>query len=270
MARNKINSTTTTTYTDKQGNVQTRTTTTKTRSKTSSHGVSVGASTNVWGVVSLIFIIGLIATVFFAHYNSTRKDGVVQYFSPSKFLNNISYDVINLPEGDYILSFDPLVGGFFYTVYGWVEIGGMKFESSNFISVPFHVEIFNGYNVHLWDETLGYGDISFEIEIDGVLYYASYDSALENYVLKFPGTSIKLNEMPQIADLALTWGEVEGWNTFWTAVSDTGDFVRDMIRYNTNLLKQILPWNFVVDSESSDVPNLPQLWAEAESKNGRS
>ena len=253
MARNKTNSTTTTTYTDKQGNVQTRTTTTKTRSKTSSHGVSVGASTNAWGVVSLILIIGLIATVFFAYYNSTRKDGVVQYFSPSRYLTNISSTEFVLPGGTYYVQTREasLLTAVFLRIEGYIEVDGRIYESENTLG--------------WWD--FESGSKSFEFNINGVVYY-SYVNSGGYKVVDLPTTTVTVGDFPDFSRVAEKFVNVDSVPAFFEAFDSLPRYLDDFFVYQANFLKSFLPWNSVSSNQNGGVPDLPQIWADAEEKNG--
>lgn len=219
-------------------------------------GFRISARTTVMGAVSLLLVIGLIASVFFAYENSTRVEGEpFQYFSPARFLENISTQTIEVDASSYRLAYVyhrnwliPALSIYEARVY----IGKNVFSSSNRIlqsklndnSVPFYFFIdgvqYTSYSNYVSNDD---GTVSPEVDLNGDLV---------RYVT-LPAMIITWNEMPDFTDVTNAWSGLSENGTVWSALSTTGKFVGQWLRYQGNMLQTLLPWNSVVMSnEVSD------------------
>lgn len=216
----------------------------------------VSGSTSAYNLLGLILIIGLIATVFFAYYNSTSDSETFQYFSPKVFLENFSDDTILIAEGNYIVDF-PVEWGiddlFTSSVRGYVDVDGRKIGSINTLSLV---------------ESFSHSDLYFRI--NGEYYTAIWqyvdDLGGNAYVLSLPTLYITIDSMPDIQYVIDSWSSVSADNVF-DVIQETFVYVGDYMAYIGNTILNFLPWNSVATVQDDD-PNLEQLWREAEIRAG--
>lgn len=216
-----------------------------------SRQVSYSASTNALSAVSLLLLIGLIATVFFAFYNADRTDGKFQYFSPSEYLTKIGSQEIIVPAGDYFVDVvlknpSGLVGGYYK---GYVNLYGEMFESINQLG---------------WYQELNDGQFEFDILGERVVSYfvTNSDGVRQRFITITQDHSVTINEMPQLTLILDAWSNVKDFPSFGSALAGTCQFVVDYLDYQANLLQNLLPWNSVVEGESN---YLEGLWERGQS-----
>lgn len=217
--------------------------------KTTSH-VKIGASTSVWGMVGLLFVIGLIATVFFAYQNSTNEQKY--YFSPSSFLQNISDTTVYIPGDTYQLHYQ--VEKFLFvpvSTRAYVLVDGVRYYSNN---------------VSRFGVMVG----SYEFTINGQNYFARTvnENGISYEVVDLPGMYVDLTKFPDISMVVDAFSEVDSATAFFEAFSSVPIFLRDFVTFQANFLQNMLPWNHV--EAIDDSVDLPALWEEAEQRNGRS
>ena len=204
----------------------------------------VSGSTSAYNLLGLILIIGLIATVFFAYYNSTSDSETFQYFSPSVYVDNISRKSVSIPGGTYELKYDvsPSVLAMRSTLKAYFVVDGVKVESWNETSFG----LFDSLEKEV-----------FEFRFKGDRYY-SVDGSIT-----IPDIVVSWNDMPSSDIVVESWKNVDGVNSFLDAVAETVFFVGDYLEYQLNLIQNILPWNSVVEGERD---YLSDLWKEAEER----
>lgn len=215
-----------------------------------SRDVHYSASTNAWGFVSLLLLIGLIATMFFAYYNSSRTDGKFQYFSPSEYLSKLGSQQVVIPAGEYEVTsiLEGWNGAIADLWRGHVDLYGMLFISTNRLTasqVPFRQFTFDIFG-HTVESYFGTNE-------DGVqVRYITLPEDIETTV----------NEMPQLTIVMDAWQNVSDFGSFGTALAGTASFVVEYYQYQKNLFQNLLPWNSVVEDETG---YLESLWERGQS-----
>lgn len=205
------------------------------------------AKTLVASAVSILILIGLIATVFFAYDNSQRADGEpFVYFSPARFLENLSSDVVYIQadtyEVEYYYRWNILP--FRSNYVGYIQVGNRRIKSENYI----FKQVINDQN------------LVFSFYIDGVLYTTDqymlseplFDGDVEvGRKIVLPEITYTWNEMPDFGEVADIWSRVGEDESFFDALSKTGIYITNFLEYQGNLLSALLPWNSSVSSSET-------------------
>lgn len=212
-------------------------------------------STSVMSAVSLLLVIGLIATVFFAYENSTRAEGeAFQYFSPAKYLermSNYSYSVY----GQYV----PVE----YRLNGRIAlspayIGVITIKAERYVSdgvkevIP--IELFSENRLTRYGMDRG-GQFKFRL---GGVTFNSYDMVDPNTEISYrevlvPNIEYDLLTPPDFDTVAKSFSEVDDAGSFFTSVGELGKFVFDWLGYQFEVISNLLPWNTIVSSD--DIPD---------------
>lgn len=207
----------------------------------------------VFGLVSLILLIGILGTAFLAVQNNGRKEGEpFVYFSPSDYLNGISSGKIVVPADDYTvrleLSYFPIISDFFEPqYYGYLDVGGRSYKSK---SAPYEYAIQDGSAV-------------FRFDIDGT-EYTSRAEELQGptidgeplgylFVVTLPEKVYSWNEQPDLNVVVRAWNDIDSskfYDGFADALVTTAQFVGDYFVYQGNLLVALMPWNSVRSSDA--------------------
>lgn len=207
----------------------------------------------VFGLVSLILVIGLLASVFISVQNNGRLKGEpFVYFSPSVYLNGISSDDVIVPAGDYTVrlerSYVPFLDDFFEPSYnGYLDVGSKTYKSKHRVGE---------YSLHE-------GTAEFEFEIDGRIY-TSYSVPLQGptlpgetlgylYEVTLPAFVYKWNVQPDFSVVIRSWKDISSdgfYDSLANSLKITFSFVSDFFVYQANLLVALLPWNSVQSSDS--------------------
>ena len=211
----------------------------------------VSARTNVWGIVSILLLIGLIATVFIAYNNSHDDSAEKYFFSPSSFLQGISNPVVVIEPGDYVLHYQSEKFAFIpYATRAFVLIDGVRIYSNNMSRFGVMVG-------------------SYEFTINGKNYYAqtTTQNGIQYEVITLEGAVVEVLTFPDINNVVKSFQGVTDVDSFFDAFSSISVFCRDYLTFQANFLNNMLPWNHVVSTSEYDV-NFHDLWSEAEERNG--
>lgn len=222
------------------------------------HRASVSAQTNALGLVSIILIIGMIATIFFAVSYSGKQQ--FKYFSPRKYLSNFSSTEVDMPASWHQLLFleEKPFGGLFSTyVRAYFEYNGIYYHSKNRY-------LAGTSNVY---------DKVYEFEIGGTKYYSELvqvgeynGEALYANLIHLPAISYNLFEVPDISVVGSAWQQVEGFDgTLVNAFVTTGKFLVGAISFEVRIIDRVIPWNSVEDGNREWLDN---VWASKEEELG--
>ena len=217
------------------------------KSSGSKHGFRVGATTTVMGLISLLLMIGLLASVFFAYDNSNLENGEsFVFFSPSKYLRTLSQQDIYIKGDSYEVRIEyekkwyQIDGKY----WGYLDIGDISIKSITFVN----------------EFAINNPDVTFKFYVNGEHYnsvsYALQGPGLEVEYIRYvhlPDTILTIGKMPDFEKVTDTWGAVGSTENVFTALGTTAQFVSDYTRYIANILKVTLPWNSVVSS--NDIPD---------------
>lgn len=210
-------------------------------------GNRYSASTNVWGLVSIVFLIGLIASVFFAYFNSMRTDGKFQYFSPSTYLENFSAEEIVINPGTYRVN---LIEEGYDVLYGTRYRG---------------VVVLSTYTYRSTNTITSLGGIGQELyfDIGGKQYTSIRNFDDQEFYLTIESTIIyNLNDFPRLEPILEYWEDVSDFDSLGVALSQTASFVGKFLTYQAHLIESLLPWNSVEVGESD---YLEELWERGQS-----
>lgn len=200
------------------------------------------SKTLVASAVSILILIGLIATVFLAYDNSQRADGEpFVYFSPANWLERISDTEITVPATVYKVDIkrENNATPLFWRYYGVVDVGGVEFRSTDSMT-----------EVDLSDPNK-----QFFFYIDGVVYQSYRGVEYQSFYLSLPQMTVDVLEMPDIGNVIDLWSNVAIIEDDDTDVSllvclrETGRFIGDYLLYQANLFERLMPWNAVKNSD---------------------
>lgn len=213
------------------------------------HGVS--AKTNALGLVSIILIIGMIATMFFAVSYSGKQQ--FMYFSPSAYLEGLSDDT-------------------YYAINEWYKV---EFKYHLFRLSPYYQPyvVINGQVIYSdYKYIPAYDNYVFPFVIDGITYYSeavgitvNSSSPFEHTYLHLTDARIGVSGMPDFQVVGDAWSRVKNDKDIIGALSTTGRFIVDSLRYELSIMFKILPWNYVEKGDRSWIDN---EWEKAEIRNG--
>lgn len=204
----------------------------------------------VVGLVSLILVIGLLASMFFVVQNMGRPVGEpFTYFSPSVFLNNISSPEIAVSEGSYTVEIvlEKVFPSWNNRYWGYITVEGKRYKSTTAIFA------------HDIDKE----EYQFYFDLGGDLYGSHFEypqgptidgeplPAIR--VVDLPEMSFQWNNPPDFNEVLDSWENVSEEGTFFDALSTTAGFGLDFFRYQVNLLTALLPWNSSLSSV--DIPS---------------
>lgn len=203
----------------------------------------------VFGLVSLILAIGLLASMFFVVQNKGRSEGEpFVYFSPSVFLDNISSDGFVIPAETYNveLEYEKKWYQFDGKYWGYIQVGDRRIKSGTFI---------NEFNINNADQSFffvinGERYNSIQVEIQGPTIDGEPLGIARKVVL--PEITVEWGSMPELGDLVDHWEGIDSIGSLGNALGETAYFVHDWLKYQSNLLLALLPWNSAVSS--ADVP----------------
>lgn len=199
----------------------------------------------VGGLVSTIVLIGMVATLFNAYQNSLNPSAdEFSYFSISKYAENFDFESGVVEKGNYAVTERFVIP--FFTYRGYVEINGVSYPSVNVRSrnLPNFAYIFD----------IGGRDF---------IAYPNPLTAFQTYLLTIPETFEYHLEQPNLVDLGNEWSKVDDLLDLPGALSATGKFIIDSIRWESNVIRAVLPWNAV---ETGSREYLDSLWEDAEEK----
>ena len=205
-----------------------------------------GFSGTVGQFVSLLLVVVLIGTLFFAVDNArTPEEDAFYYVSPSKFLEG--FTEVTYVEGDtYVVNMIkvsdqsvlfPALSSLYYR--GWIDVNGRRYDSDNALSAT----------------SLESGE-QFEFIIDGTTYFSHTiefqgprpefgQPGWEGRAVTLPGTYVNWLVQPDWNAVLYAWRGVDNFSTFGNALSTTAGFIGDWFTYQGNLLSAVLPWNSV-------------------------
>lgn len=231
------------------------------KSRNTNHGASVSAKTNAFGLVSIILIIGMIATMFFAVSYSGSTD--FKYFSPMTYLSGLSSNDNIISDAWYVVEFEDL------------GVPGKPNWQENMFNVRPYVVIEN--------QIFYANDIPLEFVLRGVpivfdIYGENYTSEYINGVhfLHLYNVLIGIGEMPDIKVVSDAWIEVSKtdldddmnprvFKRLLNALSVTGGYLRDSVVYEYRVITRILPWNSVQNGNREWLDN---IWIDKENELG--
>lgn len=229
----------------------------------------VSASTNVWSIVSILLVIAMIGTVFIAYSNVSGSGDRVYFFSPSAYLNGLS-DSFYVPSGYYQLYYLSDRAGVSPAVESWsayIDVDGRRYYSNE--NNVAYSQLFNPsfqFSFDIAGSTLYSRGIFDYLNNDDFSGVSLDHSVIGDPRLIYIDEPVMLsNAMPNIKVVGDAWGNVNGLNDIFNAFRITGEFVTDSVRYETQLIQSLLPWNSVVEG---DRDYLPDLWEAAEERNG--
>lgn len=223
------------------------------RIRDTTHGYS-----NAYGLVSMILMIALIATIVIAAPQRGNKEQF-NFFSPSKFLESIATTTLTIPAGYYYCGYELKGGmGIYQKLYATiVNYKGKTFLSDNYYSYP---------------GPYGPGLGNFTFTIDGVQYEtewvrmadAGFDDPWDRIGFKprlnfTEPVTIDLMEYPDFTKVTKAWEEAD-LLTWPNAIATTGKFLTEFMTYQKNLFTAVLPWNTVASSE--DVTEMQIPWRD--------
>lgn len=201
----------------------------------------------VFGLVSIILVIGILASMFFVVQNIGRPIGKpFTYFSPSVFLNNISSPEIVVSEGSYTVEtvLQEVFPSWNNRFWGYITVNGRRYKSTTAIYV------------HDIDKE----EYQFYFDLGGDLYGSHFEypqgptiggeplPAIR--VVDLPSKVFQWNNPPDLNEVLNSWEEVAEEGSLFDALSATAGFGLDFFRYQANLLSALLPWNSSVSSDS--------------------
>lgn len=204
----------------------------------------------VFGLVSLILAIGLLASMFFVVQNKGRSEGdPFVYFSPFVFLDNISSDGFVIPAETYNveLEYEKKWYQFDGKYWGYIQVGDRRIKSGTFI---------NEFNIDNADQSFffvinGERYNSIQVEIQGPTIDGEPLGIAREVVL--PEITVEWGSMPELGDLVDHWEGIDSIGALGNALGETAYFVHDWLKYQSNLLLALLPWNSAVSS--ADIPS---------------
>lgn len=219
---------------------------------TSRKSASIGVRTNVLFLVSLILILGLMATVFISYWQSDIESlENFAYFSPAKYLNNISETTIPIPAGNYIVQEKKALWGFGtispLVVRGYIDINGFVFESEN-LNNPLLADYGSSYTFVIGDKT-----------------YKSELSVIENEhglvevvnIVKLTESSfVSIGDPPDVRSLVDVWKDVN-IVSFFSAVGYSVNFAVSYLDYVGNMSYKLMPWNSIENSSNASDVEIP-------------
>lgn len=201
----------------------------------------------VFGLVSLILSIGLIASMFFVFQNMGRSVGKpFTYFSPSVFLNNISSPEIVVSEGSYTVEIvlEKVFPSWNNRYWGYITVDGKRYKSTT----------------PIFSHDIDKEEYQFYFDLGGDLYGSHFeypqgptidgDPLPAIRVVDLPSMSFQWNNPPDLNEVLNSWEDVKEDGSFFDALSATAGFGLDIFRYQVNLLSALLPWNSSVSSDS--------------------
>lgn len=209
-----------------------------------------GAKTIIFSFVSIIALIGLVATLFAAYNNSLQPENdTFDHFSVQTYVDGFVLDEV-VDGGSYRCRI--MHTNFRTTSYAQIYINGRWRNSENKV---------NDLITHRSDRV-------YKFDLGGKVFSTTYDWSEvgddgENgwWYLVIPTVTLTV-EQPQITVVGEAWANVDGLNkTLGNAFSVTGQFIIDSVRFQSEVFNAVLPWNGMAQGSRSYIAS---LWSDAE------